>query len=402
VPSDGRRGIRLTPLEIASGIVLGVEPEDDLSTADSELVETPLEALERVIRPALKRPPCLVSFSGGRDSSAILAAATNLARREGLPPPVPATNVVRTEAADERDWQELIVRHLRLKDWLRIEIGDELDAVGPIAAAVLRRHGVLWPFNAHFHKPLLAEAAGGSMLTGIGGDELFGTSPTGVSLLLAGRVRPNRRDVARLGLAFGPRRLRSAVLARRIPMRFPWLLEGAQRRLAAAWGRQAAAEPRRWRDQVHWWRRLRYFRIGLASLDLLAADEDVTLVHPFAAAPVATALLQVGGKVGPGDRAASMKLLFGGLLPGIVLERPTKAQFDAVFWNRPSRTFVTAWDGEGIDPELVDLEALRALWSSPNPPAQTFTQLQAAWLACWHARAASTPDRGEQRVGRRS
>ena len=43
---------------------------------------------------ALRRPPCLVSFSGGLDSSALLAVATAVARREGLDDPVPATLVV--------------------------------------------------------------------------------------------------------------------------------------------------------------------------------------------------------------------------------------------------------------------------------------------------------------------
>ena len=38
---------------------------------------------------------------------------------------------------------------------------DELDSVGPVAQAVLRRHGPLWPFNAHFHMPLLERASGG-------------------------------------------------------------------------------------------------------------------------------------------------------------------------------------------------------------------------------------------------
>ena len=52
---------------------------------------TPLAALEEAILPALRRPPCLVSFSGGRDSSCVLAAATRAARREGLQPPVPVT-----------------------------------------------------------------------------------------------------------------------------------------------------------------------------------------------------------------------------------------------------------------------------------------------------------------------
>jgi asparagine synthetase B (glutamine-hydrolysing) len=291
------------------------------------------------------------------------------------------TNVVRETESDERDWQELVVRHLGLKDWLRFEVDDELDAVGPVARDSLRRHGLLWPFNAHFHAPLLRAAAGGSLLTGIGGDELFGGSPTRVSMLLARRVRPNVRDLARVGLAFGPRRVRSAVLARRLPLPFYWLHPAAQRQVAAAWGKQAAAEPRRWRDQVHWWRRLRYFRIGLTSLALLAEDENVNLVHPFAADTVATALSRTADKVGPQDRAAAMKLIVADLLPDTVLERSTKAQFDAVFWNRHSRDFVTRWDGQGADRDLVDLDVLRALWSSSNPPAQTFTQLQAAWLA---------------------
>ena len=38
---------------------------------------------------------------------------------------------------------------------------DELDAVGPYARRALARHGLLWPFNAHFHAPMLEQAAGG-------------------------------------------------------------------------------------------------------------------------------------------------------------------------------------------------------------------------------------------------
>src|SRR5579884_3063930 len=48
-------------------------------------------ALESVLVAALSRPPCAVSFSGGRDSSAVLALATDAARRHGLELPVPVT-----------------------------------------------------------------------------------------------------------------------------------------------------------------------------------------------------------------------------------------------------------------------------------------------------------------------
>jgi hypothetical protein len=80
--------VTLASLEVATGIVLGV----DTPLVDEGPRRTPAEAIEAVLRPALERAPCLVSFSGGRDSSAVLASATDLARREGLPLPIPATN----------------------------------------------------------------------------------------------------------------------------------------------------------------------------------------------------------------------------------------------------------------------------------------------------------------------
>ena len=96
----------------------------------------------RAILPALQRSPCLVSFSGGRDSSAVLAAAAAIARREGLPAPVPAT--VRAPGAAESDeaaWQEQVVAHVGIADWVRLEVHDELDVIGPHARACCARTG---------------------------------------------------------------------------------------------------------------------------------------------------------------------------------------------------------------------------------------------------------------------
>ena len=108
----------------------------------------------------------------------MLAVAAHVARREGLPNPLPVTNrfpgVVET---DETQWQERVIRHLELDDWLRLEWDDELDVLGPIATKVLRRHGILFPWNSFFHYPLLERAEGGSLLTGVGGDELFKQVP---------------------------------------------------------------------------------------------------------------------------------------------------------------------------------------------------------------------------------
>src|SRR4051795_9254928 len=111
----------LTPVELATGIVFGSTPRRLPPTPSG----SPTDALEAAVRPALRTGCCFVSFSGGRDSSAVLAAAATVARREGLSPPVPLT--IRAHDAplsDESDFQESVVRHLGLADWVRIEIHD--------------------------------------------------------------------------------------------------------------------------------------------------------------------------------------------------------------------------------------------------------------------------------------
>ena len=131
----------------------------------------PVTVLEYVVARALPRPPCLVSFSGGHDSSLVLAAAARAARRERLPLPVPVTwRVTDAPRAEESRWQEAVLAALRLPDWIRLEAGDDLDFVGPVAAGVLRRHGLLHPANAYLHAPLIERAARGTLLTGVGGD----------------------------------------------------------------------------------------------------------------------------------------------------------------------------------------------------------------------------------------
>src|SRR5262245_27960985 len=138
----------VSPLEVAAGIPLPSRAE---SMALPHTGLAPRAALGLALMPALRRPPCVVSFSGGCDSSLVLAAATETARREGLPLPIPITVRVAGDAeSDERWWQELVIRHLALPDWTRVEVGDDLDCIGPLAQSVLLRHGVLSPANVHF------------------------------------------------------------------------------------------------------------------------------------------------------------------------------------------------------------------------------------------------------------
>jgi asparagine synthetase B (glutamine-hydrolysing) len=384
----------LTPLEIASGLVLGTIPA---SPAPSEPALPAREALERAVRPALEHSPCLVSFSGGRDSSAVLAVATHVARREGLPLPIPATNAFPTvELSNEATWQERVVKHLGLDDWIRLDHEHELDCLGPVATKVLSQAGLLWPFNAHFHVPLLERASGGALLTGVGGDELLLVSNhSRWAELLGGRARPEARDALRLGFALAPRPLRRWVQTNRLPHDFEWLRPRARRQFTREWADEQVRRPRRWAALVDWVRRLRYVHVGTASLATIADSEGVRIAHPFLDPGFGAAIAALPRSQRYATRAVAMRDLFGDLLPADVLVRHSKASFDGAFWNEPSRTFAREWDGSGVDAEIVDAEALRAEWSKEAPDARTFTLAQSAWL-----RTRGSDDRVEQSLER--
>ncbi len=312
----------------------------------------------------------------------MLAAAAAVARREGLPLPIPATNVIAdVPAADESQWQHAVIAHLGLNDWLRIEHTDELDIIGPYARRVLSAHGVLWPCNVHFHLPLLDAAPGGSLLTGIGGDELFTAARRShVDALRARAVRPQPRDGFRITLAFAPPALRRCVIARRERVTFPWLQPHARRAETRNGSAETAAEPRALRDRLAWWQTLRYLGVGTAALELIAGDADVRIDHPLLAPRFWAAVAEAAAPDGFLGRTDGMRRCFGELLPDEIIDRCSKAGFDEAFWTGRGCSFVAGWDGGGVPVEWVDAPALQAHWCGPRPLAQSFNLLQAAWL----------------------
>jgi asparagine synthase (glutamine-hydrolysing) len=126
--------------------------------------------------------------------------------------------------------------------------------------------------------------------------------------------------------------------------------------------------------------------VSLGSLAELAAAHRVELAHPFHDARFLAALAALPPARRPASRSEAMTMLVGDLLPPALLSRSTKARFDQVFWTEHSRALVADWQGEGVDPEIVDLDRLRQEWASPTPEAHTFTLLQSVWLT--RARAA--------------
>ena len=374
----------LSPLEIASGLLHGVDPAAP-DCAQVTPATTPLVALEDALRPALEAAPCFVAFSGGRDSSALLAVATRVSRREGLPPPIALTlRWPDVPATDEHGWQQRVIQHLGVpqREWLVIEVREDLDLLGPVATSMLRRHGLLWPPSAIGVVPLLQAASGGTLVLGDGGDQVLGDWRwSRLGSLFARRRRPRPRDVLSAGLALSPRVVRRSFDGRRRPPHQTWLRPAVYRRYARLAADDMASEPLRWDEFLRWTSRHRQTTAMAATWERLADDVGARLSMPFWDLGFLATMARAGGHTGLGGRTSVMRAVFPEVLPDDVLARGTKANFTTAYWSGHSRVFARDWDGSGVDPELVDLEQLRAVWCSELPTYGSATLLHAAWLA---------------------
>ena len=372
---------RPTALEIAAGVMLETSGRiDPLPVLERPL--SPLRAFEEALLPALRRPPCLVTFSGGRDSSTVLAVALDVARREGLPPPVAATvRFLGAPGADESDWQERIVRELGVHDWLKLDVVEELDFVGPVATRTLRAHGVLFPSHISLLVRLLDEAGSGSLLTGFGGDPVFGGWPFRREVAsLTGRARPSGRGLLALGFTSAPGAARRTYYRRRArPPR--WLRPAARAAAADGWARGRAGEPLTFARYLAWLVSRRRTQALEWSTTTIADAAGAVVGHPFLERRFVAALAAVGGRTGLGTRTAAMRAVFDAAVPVEVLEREDKALFHLVYFRSYTREFARRHGGAGVDAALSDPEVLAAEWGSHLPVARSSLALQAAWLA---------------------
>lgn len=368
-----------TAFEIATGLLYGTTGE----VRGAEARESPRTVLETEIRPCLARSPCVVAFSGGRDSSALLAVSLAVARREGWPEPLPVTLEFPGAATRERSWQERVVRTLRCEEWIRIPVTDELDMVGPVAMDVLRRHGLMYPANVHTIVPLARLAHGGAVVTGVGGDDVFGNWPWhDVAGILAGRQSPRPGDARRTLHALAPLAVRGRLLLRRESLTLPWLQPAVRRRASAALAIELSRAPRTWAARMEWTSHWRPWRATVRAMEMLGRDHRTVVISPFLEPAFLAALAQAGRRWGWGDRTATMRTLFGDLLPEQILSRRSKAEFSEPFFGRHVRSFARRWDGHsGIDAALVDGQVLRDAWLVRQPHFHSALALQAAWLA---------------------
>jgi asparagine synthetase B (glutamine-hydrolysing) len=370
----------LTPLEVAVGAVLGFEPSRSERNGP---VRSLWETLEDACLPALRDPPARVAFSGGRDSSLVLAAAVTAARRHGLEPPVAVTlRFPAVPAATESKWQELVAGHLSLADWVRVDVGDELDCLGPIATELVRRDGARFPPNAHLVVPIARVGDGGSLITGLGGDELLGVWRWRARAdMLSGRERLRLRAMRGLALGTMPRPLRRAVVHRREGWAPPWLTRAGKEQYVAR-ARHEVDHPSRYDRYVDWVLGSRHLNVAVRRVAEVARAEGVSACAPLLAPAFTGALRAHGARHGFGDRSTAMAVIAGDRLPSALLERARKARFDDVFAGPRTREFAQRWNGEGIDSQLVDLDALRATWKAGELGVfRSMIAIQAAWRA---------------------
>lgn len=373
---------QLAPLEVSSGMVFGSRI-GSLPASDRQLPPAPRAALERILLKALRHSPCVVAFSGGRDSSALLAEAVRVARAHGLADPIAHTlRLGEAPRSREDEWQEAVVRHVGLREWSKQDVTTQLDLLGPLGASVLRSCGVHWPPNAHTLALLLGAASGGTLITGDGGDELFsGWRWARASLIARGRLRPRRRDMRAMARWLLPEGALARLSEARHPLRLPWLTREAQRRVGIEFAREAAHRQRSWAAALEGHLASRALELALAVLGRMAEDSGARLVQPFFDPAYVRAVAAAAPREGYLHRRAAMEANFGDVLPARLLGRSTKAVFTEAFWGPRSRRFAREWRGGGLDPSLVDAEAVRREWLSPVPDLRSLVPLQAAWLA---------------------
>ncbi len=373
----------MTPLELAAGAVLGFEPEYDKPPSEGP-PRGPMAALEEILHDALVGSPCLIEFSGGRDSSAVLAVASHVARREGLPLPIPITRLF-PEAPDasEGDWPEVVIRHLGLEEWVKVQVRDELDLLGPLGTEGLRRHGVLWPITVHTKVLTFEYGRGGTMVSGEGGDEVFGHRRiTPLTKMLAG-ARPRLRGVKPVLASISPRAIRRLAIERALNQQmllYRWLRPAARRLFMESVLADALDEPVAWSASIRTLPRRRGWKIGKHNMSLIAEGQGVHYVHPLLDERFVEAFAMTNRRLGYPSRTHAVQALFGHLLPPDLLTRRDKASFIGPHVHDHSRAFIERWTGSGVDPDLVDPDELKKVWTEPAPHAGSLLLLQQAKL----------------------
>ena len=160
-----------------------------------------------------------------------------------------------------------------------------------------------------------------------------------------------------------------------------WLKPRPRVEVLRALARLGAEEPWSWTHAV----RRRPLEAAVVRAEAnrawLAAGYGIRVANPLLDPRFTDAVARHGGRLGYAGRTDAMIKIFADLLPSQVLTRPTKATFNTAYHGQATHDFARAWDGRGVDHDLVDVDVLRSIWLSERVHAGTTALLQVAWLA---------------------
>jgi asparagine synthetase B (glutamine-hydrolysing) len=330
--------------------------------------------------------PAFVLFSGGVDSSFLLALATQLARRHGLEEPTAITYRYPNEhTRPDEQYQDALAESIGLRNWVVIE-RESAEVIGPDAERVIRILGDLpgvATISAHMAAIDVARQRPGSVIiTGEGGDTTFSFQPASIPAALAQSAWRNVRrprvfaQHVRRSLPFVAPKVRPASLLEWYPfLTADGLAEIHRRKLLPPrrrpLGRLRAIDMNQQRG---------YVLDGIASFDSLAAHHGIGYLHPLREDAFVTALVRTTPRRAFTGRNELLEHLWPGVLTDVVRNRPGKAHFTEVYFGEACREFARRWDGRSLASPYIDNERLRDCWlgDTPFPGAHL---LQAAWAA---------------------
>jgi len=260
--------------------------------------------------------------------------------------------------------------------------GDSLDVLGSLSTGLLRRDGSRLPPNGYMHLPVVEALGEGTLLTGVGGDEVLGTPGSHLARVLKGWIRPRPRDLLSVVAAAAPYEARRRWERRRGYSSAEWLTPAAKAQVADRLAADVARPRLRWDWAATRWARSRSVHLGKEALQASAATYGARLLSPLTEVEFVDAFAREVGFAGPAGRTASMTSLAADLLPAPVLSRSSKATFDGLVWGPDFRAFVASWTPDELAPDLrvyVDPVRLLHAWSQPTPVYTSMALAQRAW-----------------------
>ena len=112
--------------------------------------------------------------------------------------------------------------------------------------------------------------------------------------------------------------------------------------------------------------RSRNFQLAVAGMDVVASEratsDAASALHPL----FVSVMAHEGGARGYANRTEAMRMLFGDVLPDEISGSRTKAGFGQPYWTHYSQEFGRSWNGEGVDPGLVDVDVLERSGRDPS------------------------------------